>query len=440
METDDNFQHRNIIDNSNVMIGGGDGLQYRQPIKKVEDTASETRIYITPPIQREHLEPYLHQVKEGIYNYIRTNNILDPHTSYKMYISSFSKYYKYNNQETVEFGGMHHRTPTDTIHAHSGALDDPFLEYVIRNIGAIQIQQQNNMQDSNWIYLGTVQVAIVFIKLLGKPVSIKDYIPYPHARGRDSIINIDNAKRLDRVRDISPCVVVALRAHLLLTDNNNVHRDADLKYLSSKRNGKIKRVYWNKLRKYNVSLPAASVITGEFNFNHWCNLEKANKIPICVHILKSSKSGDGLNIECIRAPTQKIMQTYSPTKICHLLMLNPSHVCYIPNMKSYMKSAFHQYHENRCMFCYLTFNTEIKLDNHLNDGACYNDRKQPTQMILKENQFIPHQNLISEMCPELIFVADCEAMLCKDPNIQNDSDDDDDNNLEGFDNAADNNI
>ena len=39
-----------------------------------------------------------------------------------------------------------------------------------------------------------------------------------------------------------------------------------------------------------------------------------------------------------------------------------------------------------------------------------------------------------------MLVADCEAMLCKDPNIQNDSDDDDDDNLEGFDNAADNNI
>ena len=36
METDDNFQHRNIIDNSNVMIGGGDGSRYRQLIKKVE--------------------------------------------------------------------------------------------------------------------------------------------------------------------------------------------------------------------------------------------------------------------------------------------------------------------------------------------------------------------------------------------------------------------
>ena len=109
-------------------------------------------------------------------------------------------------------------------------------------------------------------------------------------------------------------------------------------------------------------------------------------------------------------------------------------------MKSYMKSAFRKTQENRCMFCYLTFNTEIKLDNHLNDGTCYNDRKQPTQMILRENEFIPHQNLISEMCPELMLVADCEAMLSKDPNIQNVNDSNDDDNLEGFDNAADNNI
>ena len=57
-------------------------------------------------------------------------------------------------------------------------------------------------------------------------------------------------------------------------------------------------------------------------------------------------------------------------------------------------------------------------------------------MVLKENEIIPHRDLISEMCPELMFVADCEAMLSKDSDIQNDDDDD----IDFFDNVPDSNI
>ena len=131
--------------------------------------------------------------------------------------------------------------------------------------------------------------------------------------------------------DISPCIVIALQAHFLLTDSDNADRDADLKYLSTTRNGIIKRVYWRKLRKYKISLPAASIITGEFNSTHWSDLEKANKTPICVHVLKPSSRGS--NIECVRAPSQKTLQAYSSAEICHLLMLNPSHVCYISDIR-----------------------------------------------------------------------------------------------------------
>ena len=66
-----------------------------------------------------------------------------------------------------------------------------------------------------------------------------------------------------------------------------------------------------------------------------------------------------------------------------------------------------------------------------------------TQMILNENGFIPHQNVISETCPELMLIADCEAMLSSNSNIShaNDDDDGDDNdNLECPDNAFDNKI
>ena len=245
------------------MAGLDDNPRYTSPIKNVENTESELRIYITPPKQRVHLAPYLHIVKDDIYELIRDDNLLDPHMSYKMYISCFSKYYKYNHSQGItEFGGMYHRSPTDHLPAHSGATNGSFLDHAISNIGNVQLQQQGNMQGSNWIYLGTVQVVIVFIKLLGKPVMVKDFIPYPYSRGRDNIINIDNRKPLNHMSDISPCVVIALRAHFLLTDSDNADRDADLKYLSTNRNGIIKGVYWRKLRKYKISLPAASIITG----------------------------------------------------------------------------------------------------------------------------------------------------------------------------------
>ena len=427
------IQHRNIINNETVIIGAGmDDPQYTPPIKKIEETDSELRVYITPPDQRIYLQPYMQHIKDDIYTQIRERNLLDPNISYKMYISCFSKYYKYNIQKVAEFGGMYHRTPADAIPAHSGALNTPYLDYVIKNIGNIQTQQQGDMQNSNWVYLGTIQVAIVFIKLLGKPVRISNFVPYKNARGRDSIINIDNQKSTNRIKNISPCVVVALRSYFLLTDTNNPDRANDFNYLTKNKCGKIDKIHWAKLRKYKVLLPKASIVTGEFNFNHWTDLEKANRVPLAIHILKSQKSTGKVNIECIRAPSQKIMQEFSPRDICHLLMLNESHVCYIPDMSKYMEKAFGFSSEKRCMFCYLTFATQTILGNHLNDGICYNNRKQPTQMILSENGFIPHQNLISETCPELILIADCEAMVVSNDsnNLHTDDDDDDDDNLE----------
>ena len=131
------------------------------------------------------------------------------------------------------------------------------------------------MSDSNWVYLGTAQIVITFLKLLGKPVFIKDFTPYPHARGRDRVINIDNSQNpKNLITNISPCIVVALRVHLLLSDPNNIDREEDLNYLSGIRKGNIHKRYWFKLRRYRIELPQASVITGEFIFEHFCLLEK----------------------------------------------------------------------------------------------------------------------------------------------------------------------
>ena len=139
-----------------------------------------------------------------------------------------------------------------------------------------------------------------------------------------------------------------------------------------------------------------------------------------------------------RAPSQQAIEASSLNATCHLLMLNSSHICYIPDIHAYMQSVFNKYHTKfRCMFCYTCFPAESSLKNHLDDLICHSKKHQPTKMVLEEDVFIPHQDLISEMCPEQIIVADCEAMLSKDPTTQNDNSDhhensdDDIANLEG---------
>ena len=450
----DRNEYINVINNQPVLLGGGgdddnNDSRFCPPIKMVQESDSEIRVFITPPKLRAGIGPYLHSVKDEIYRQILSNNLLDRSTSYKVFITAFSKYYKSNSENLTVFGGIHHQSSsTDIIHANSGALDHPFLEFLIRDITNVQVQQQSNMTDSNWVYLGTAQIVITFIKLLGKPVFIKDFIPYPKVRGRDSVINIYNHRPQNGITDISPCIVTALRTRLLLSDPSNIHRDEDLKYLSGKRNCKISKKYWSKLSRYPIKLPQASVITGEFIFEHFSLLEKAVKFPICVHYLKPSKSkGGDVNLECLRAPSQQALQASSLNSICHLLMLNSSHVCYIPDIHSYMQSAFKNYSKFRCMFCYTFFPSESGLKNHLDDCTCYSKKHQPAKMVLEEDAFIPHQDLISEMCPEQIIVADCEAMLSKDPIIQNenssDSDSDDHENtddvtyLEGSDRMVD---
>ena len=64
----------------------------------------------------------------------------------------------------------------------------------------------------------------------------------------------------------------------------------------------------------------------------------------------------------------------------------------------------------------------------MNDGLCHENCNKPTVMILPEDEYIPHQNLINEMQPELTIVADTESLLSKIKTATtiNDHDDDDD--------------
>ena len=72
---------------------------------------------------------------------------------------------------------------------------------------------------------------------------------------------------------------------------------------------------------------------------------------------------------------------------------------------------------------------------------CY----KPTVMILPEDEYFPHQNLINEMQPELTIVADTESLLSKintatTINDHGDDDEDSDNDLLESDGVHDNQL
>ena len=98
------------------------------------------------------------------------------------------------------------------------------------------------MQESSWVYLGTVQITLVFIKMQGKPLfgwqgsGIRDWEPYPSLRGRDSIVNIRNWDTDDTISHIAPCEVMVIRIFRLLNDPNNLNFQKDFHDLTTPRN------------------------------------------------------------------------------------------------------------------------------------------------------------------------------------------------------------
>ena len=438
----DGFSYTNVIDGRDAMIHGSNALPgVNGPmvggqranarhgptniIKKIENTPTEVRYFISPPPQNIHVEPYLNHNKEAIYSQIKASNHLSPWDTYKVYISCFSKYYKRNSENQSEFGGMYNSSRHDVLPAGSEALDNDYLQYVINSLGDVQTQQQGSMRDSNWIYMGTAQIAIVFFKMIGKPIQIKEWEPYK-GRGRDSIINVNNTRPQNRITNISPCVVIAIRCHKYLHDHTNTqYKEYDMSKLRGNRGGKrISKEIWHRLRQYPVSLPRESVVTGAFTMDHFSGLEKANSIPIAVHFLKKGQTKEGgLNIECIRAPSNNTIRTYIDSEICHLLMISPFHVCYIPDITQYLKIAFKSKSKHRCYFCYIAFNSQFNLVDHLRDGGCHLESNfVPTTMLLEEGAYIPHKNLINEMVPELSIICDAEAFTSS-PSTSHSNDD-----------------
>ena len=150
----------------------------------------------------------------------------------------------------------------------------------------------------------------------------------------------------------------------------------------------------------------------EFNNLHFSELEEANNIPIIVYMLKKEKTYDENDsvrhkLHCIRVPSLNTFKKYNFQNICHLLMLSPTHLCYIPDIEKYMKNTLGRYKYNfRCRICFNCFSNETQLSDHLNTGICYIRSRNPAKLILKPNATISHVNAGSEYLPELTFIAD----------------------------------
>ena len=451
-----NLSYTNIIDGRNVIIQGdadrsntslvgGQGSKQKvvygptNIIKRIENTESEVRFYISPPKLNQHVGPYLKDNKAQIYEQIKASKLLNDWQSYKVYITCFSKYYKTNINNIAEFGGMFNTSKYDVINAGSGKLSSDYLQFSFNSIADSQIQQQGAMKDSNWRYMGTAQIVIVFFKMLGKPVSINSWVSYV-GRGAYNVINVKYESSKDHVPNISPCVVLALRCHQYYHDKVNFsqNKEADFEVLLGGK-GKPRKLDKHlrlRLRHYKVIMPPESTMAGEFTMQHWDGLERANKIPIAVHLMKSGQTKEkSINIECIRVPTNNTIRSYFPSEICHMLMLTPEHVCYIPDVDLYLKQAFRQKSDHRCCYCYVVFESSLKLISHKREANCHrNANYSPTTMILSQDAVIPCNNMINEMVPELSIVADAEAFVST-MTSSNDvtSDNDSDENTDYFD-------
>ena len=129
---------------------------------------------------------------------------------------------------------------------------------------------------------------------------------------------------------------------------------------------------------YKVFLPHSSLTTGEFNNLHWSELEQANKIPIIVYMLKpiSDKSDNNQqskrhSLYCVRTPSLKTLKSYNFKNICHLLLLSPSHVCYVHDIEKYMRVTLGKpKHNARCRICFNCYLSQQELSDHLNNGIC----------------------------------------------------------------------
>ena len=84
---------------------------------------------------------------------------------------------------------------------------------------------------------------------------------------------------------------------------------------------------------------------------------------------------NSIGLTCVRAPTKKFLDAHK-APICHLLLIGPKHVCYIPSIQDFMKTAFNEERarncrHRRCFLCFAMLDSQEKLLSHLKSASCY---------------------------------------------------------------------
>merc|ERR1739842_164234 len=244
------------------------------------------------------------------------------------------------------------------------------------------------------------------------------------------------------------CVIWALKAHFINISETLPDREEIIEALTGKQSPLC---YTRPIRQ---SLLQQAIVVPDMlrdegmTIRDMGELEKSNEVPIVVYYLdytatpkqrktreqaiktKAKRGGDpydpdhymhDVSLTCIRAPSQKILSRYDKPP-CHLLMIGPRHVCYIPNIQAFMLQVFDgawrdmasikDANMRRCPLCFGLLRDQTHLLSHLKSGICYKNASQPPAVILPpKGMFLNYQNITLGETPELQVIIDSEARL-----------------------------
>ena len=298
------------------------------------------------------------------------------------------------------------------------------LQTLVKDLGTrFQITKKIlENSDMTYIYANRIKICVVAndgkrVRRTGGRQLIQKFKWYPWGcRGMRRVINVNADRRLENDRrevvagSLSPCVKYALKAHFINISDTLPNRDEIIEGLTGNQSPlRYTRVIREALLKQHIVVPDTLRDKG-ITIRDIKKLEKANEVPIVVYYLdytatrKQRKTreqamktiiesgGDpydadhymhDVSLTCIRAPTQKILTNYTKPP-CHLLMIGPKHVCYIPNIQEYMLQVFDTRFRDlasikdanmrRYPLCFGLLRDQPNLLTHLKSGNCYKNQ------------------------------------------------------------------
>merc|ERR1711917_79823 len=184
---------------------------------------------------------------------------------------------------------------------------------------------------------------VSFIRTTGRSIcNVREYVALPrHKRGGSCVINLDYRRKPHSVMGREPeaeCLGWAVRCYKLYSRISDVEKQrVFIRDLSCTR-GLYRASYWEQMAAETVQMPAEVRQTGDFSLKHFKQLEKLNDFPIAVYNLEQAEEDGSSSISCLLDPDKQLVEGGLP--ICNLLMIDPSHVAFVPNFKRYMQVIF----------------------------------------------------------------------------------------------------